>query len=400
MALRQNPAAMTEPMQPPRRRRRRLPPAPLILGTLLLAVLLWVPLSSLLRMTSMPMAPVAPLMPTPWVHQAEQPPLVDPLEKHPELQRQALAMQVGMHLENIYALSLRDKTFTADGRIWLAWPEELQTRMQRQGITPVQLVDFTNQVEDWDSDLTADQPAPVLRNGLWKQSFHFSRRFYLHRINLNRYPFNGLDLNLTIQVTPAYSNLEGKPVLLRPIRNQQGVIGEYANLEGYELESADLRPLVRRFRTDYGLGQSVRTSQIELILHYRHSFWPAFTGDVLPLAIVLMVVLISPYLEGSLADVRIAIPSTALLTLVFLQQSYRSELPPSPYLTYLDRLYAVSYLICVTLFVLFTWTSNIYERTPPEQREALARSLDRYDRNFQILAILLLAIVSLEAWIH
>jgi len=118
----------------------------------------------------------------------------------------------------------------------------------------------------------------------------------------------------------------------------------------------------------------------------------------LPLAIVLLVVLISPYLEGSLGDVRIAIPSTALLTMVFLQQGYHSELPPSPYLTYLDRLYVVSYLICLSLFVLFAWSSNLYERTPPDRREALVRRLDVYDRNFQIASLLLILIVSIEAW--
>lgn len=386
-----------DPHPSSRQRRRLPPPAPLLLGALLLVVLLWVPLSSLLRMAPMPMGPMAM---QPWVQQSAQPPLVDPLERHPEMLRQGVAMQVGMHLENIHSLSLREKTYTADGRFWLAWPEELQALLEREGITPLQLLDFINQVDDWDGDLTPDQPAPVLRNGRWRQSFHFSRRFYLHRINLSRYPFNPLDLLLTLQVSPAYASLAGRPVLLLPVRDQRGLIGEYANLEGYELVSAQLRPQVRRFRTDYGLGDSVRTSQLEVVLHYRHSFWPAFIADVLPLVIVLMVVLISPYLEGSLADVRIAIPSTALLTLVFLQQNYRSELPPSPYLTYLDRLYVVSYLICVMLFVLFAWTSNIYERTPPEQREALVRRLDRYDRNFQILALSFLLIVSVETWIH
>ena len=388
---------MTPPLEKPQRQRRRLPAAPLVLGALLLALLLWVPISSLLNMAPEPMRR---MVPQPWALQQAQPPLVGPLEQHPELVRQGQVVQVGLHLENIYALSLKDKTFTADGRLWLEWPEALQTQLQDLGVKPLNLIDFVNEVDDGNSDITADQPMPVLRDGRWHQSFHFSKHFYLHRINLNRYPFNPLDLNVTIQVTPAYSKLAGKPVLLLPFRDQRGLIGEYANLEGYQLQSAQLQPLLRRFRTDYGLGERVSTSQVELTLHYSHSFWPAFIADVLPLAIVLLVVLISPYLEGSLADVRIAIPSTALLTLVFLQQGYRSELPPSPYLSYGDRLYAVSYLICIALFVLFAWTSNLYQRTPPDQREALVRQLDRYDLNFQLIALTLLAVVSLEAWIH
>jgi hypothetical protein len=66
----------------------------------------------------------------------------------------------------------------------------------------------------------------------------------------------------------------------------------------------------------------------------------------------------------------------------------------------LDRLYAVSYLICVSLFILFAWSSNVYERTPPERRDALVRRLDVYDQRFQIAALAMLAVVSLEAWLY
>jgi hypothetical protein len=52
------------------------------------------------------------------------------------------------------------------------------------------------------------------------------------------------------------------------------------------------------------------------------------------------------------------------------------------------------------LFVLFAWSSNVYERTPPEQREALVRRLDAYDQRFQLAAIAMLAAVSLEAWLY
>ena len=121
---------------------------------------------------------------------------------------------------------------------------------------------------------------------------------------------------------------------------------------------------------------------------------------LLPLIIILLIVLISPYLESSLGDIRIAVPSTALLTLVFLQQGYVANLPPSPYLTYLDRLYAVSYLICVSLFTLFAWSSNVFERTPAEQREKMVKRLDTYDRYFQLGAISLLFVISIEAWLH
>jgi hypothetical protein len=370
---------------------------PILVASLLILLLLWVPVASVVRM-----ARQAPKMERlmSWSRQVSQQPLIQILAPAFALADNEIRIDTGIHIENIYDLSLRSKTYSADGRIWLEWSEDVQRILLSQNTQPVQLIDFVNQVEDWNGKLVPDVLEPVKRNGKWHQSFRFSQRFYLHTLDLRRYPFNTLALPITLQVTPAYSSLDGRKLFLLPIRNERGIIGEYANLEGYELISADVFSRVRTYRTDYGLMRMVKVSQLEEVLHFRHTFWPAFVSDVLPLAIVLLIVLISPYLEGSLGDVRIAIPSTALLTMVFLQQGYHSEVPPSPYLTYLDRLYAVSYLICVLLFVLFAWSSNVYERTPPEQREALVRRLDAYDQRFQLAAIAMLAAVSLEAWLY
>jgi hypothetical protein len=305
----------------------------------------------------------------PWAVQVSQAPLIQPLDPETPEWSNGFSFSMGIHVENVYELSLRDKTFSADGRIWLQWDEALQALMRQQQIEPGSLIDFVNQVEDWNGTFIADTASPIFRNGAWHQAFRFSQRFYLHRLDLRRYPFNDLDLPVTVQVNPAFSRLEDRSLLIRPIKDQHGIIGEYANLDGYQLHSAELLPQLRIYRTDYGLMQALRVSQVEARLVFR-------------------------------GDVRIAIPSTALLTLVFLQQGYRAELPPSPYLTYLDRLYAVSYLICLSLFVLFAWSSNLYERTAPERREELVRRLDVYDRNFQVAALVLLAVVSLEAWLY
>lgn len=378
-------------------RKKTIALLPIVLAAIVLFVLLWIPLSSIFRMAT---HPPALRKSTEWSEQVAQPPIIQVLSQDSPLLDRGIPLRMGLHVENIYELSLRDKTFSADGRIWLEWQEPLDKLMRTQNVKPAQLIDFVNQVEDWNGELVPDTLEPVFGNGQWHQTFRFSQRFYVHRIDLHRFPFNDLNLRITVQAAPAYSKPDGRALLLLPVKNQSGIIGEYASLEGYQLESAQLISQLRTYRTDYGLMHPVKSSQVEAELIFHHRFWPAFVSDVLPLAIVLLVVLISPYLEGSLGDVRIAIPSTALLTLVFLQQGYHSELPPSPYLTYLDRLYAISYLVCLSLFVLFAWSSNVYERTPVEQRDALVRRLDIYDRNFQLVSLALLMVVSIEAWLY
>lgn len=323
--LLQKKVAVSVSLIPKHGRRRaslRLGWLPLLAAALLMLLLLWVPVASVVRM-----ARQAPAMDRliPWSRQVSQKPLIQALEPTSVLGSNSLRIDAGIHVENIYDLSLRNKTFSADGRIWLEWDEEVQGLLAKQNVEPLQFIDFVNQVEDWNGKLVAEVPEPVKRNGKWHQSFRFSQRFYLHSLDLRRYPFNKLALPITLQVTPAYSSLDGRDLFLLPIRNERGIVGEYASLEGYELISADVFSRVRTYRTDYGLMRLVKISQLEEVLHFSHTFWPAFVSDVLPLAIVLLIVLISPYLEGSLGDVRIAIPSTALLTMVFLQQGYHTR---------------------------------------------------------------------------
>lgn len=395
------PVSEPTPAPPAAPRQRRWALLPVVLVGALVLLLLLVPLTSLLRMVQLPMAgPMSTAMPMPWAQQRAAAPLITPLDRQPALLRQGLAIRAGIHIENLYDLSLRDKTFSADGRIWLEWPQAVQDLLDQEELQPLQLVDFANQVVDWEGAITADTSRPIQRGDRWQQSYHFSKQFYLHSLNLHRYPFNDLNLPVVLQINPAQSELQGRLLLLLPQRNQRGIIGEYASVDGYQLQSAALEPQIRTYRTDYGQDRTVRVGQLMLSLQYRFSFWPAFVAYLLPLIIILVMVLISPYLEGSLGDVRIAIPSTALLTLVFLQQGYNAALPPSPYLTYLDRLYAVSYLICVALFVLFAWTSNVYQRTPKRRRAAVVRRLDVVDQYFQVGALAMLLVVSLEAWLY
>lgn len=382
--------------------KRRFPRGALILGGLLLALVLLVPITSLISLTRLPMEknPMAKILPMPWAAQGSELPIIKQLQPNSIKEMQATLIHGGIHLENIYDLSLKDKTFSADGRFWLEWPEAVQKELEKQSLQPIQLIDFVNQVTEWEGRLEADNAQATQRGDKWFQSFNFSMQFNIHQLDLSRYPFNNLNLPITLAINPIHAGLMQRQILLLPARNQRGIIGEYANLDGYQLQSAQINPELRTYRTDYGLKRTIKASQLNINLKYNSSFWPAFIALLLPLIIILLIVLISPYLESSLGDIRIAVPSTALLTLVFLQQGYVANLPPSPYLTYLDRLYAVSYLICVSLFTLFAWSSNVFERTPAEQRDKIIQRLDTYDRYFQLGAISLLFVISIEAWLH
>ena len=118
----------------------------------------------------------------------------------------------------------------------------------------------------------------------------------------------------------------------------------------------------------------------------------------MPLLVVIGIVIASPSLPGSLGDVRLAIPTTALLTLIFLQQSYRADLPALSYTTFLDMLYIYAYLVSIAFFLLFCWGTVYYnyagEGNAGEGGELLAaQHINRVDWKFQLAALISLAVL-------
>jgi hypothetical protein len=186
-------------------------------------------------------------------------------------------------------------------------------------------------------------------------------------------------------------------VRLQPADTTSPLTGDYSELAGYALR----RNWIVEGQNSYeliGPRQKEVYSQLAFRVAYGSQPWASFMKWILPLLIVMSIVLLAPSLESSLGEMRLAIPSTALLTLVFLQQTYKAELPTTPYLTFLDELYAYSYLVAVGLFILFLWASNRMESSSPEQRQSVQRSINRIDTYCQWGALLGFGLVALLAW--
>jgi hypothetical protein len=310
-----------------------------------------------------------------------------------------LPLRVGIHVKNLYNLQLESQTFSADGWYRLEWDPPLEALRRENGIAVARMVEFINQVETWDSEIEAETPEPVLESdGSRTQTFRFSARFYIDALDVHDSPFETIELPLILETRPEIFSLEQRAVQLIPARNQNRLVGEYGDVAGYVLRGARQVPSSNTYEP-MGPGEDETHSQLAIRVLYGSDFQAGFIKWILPLLIVMGIVLLAPSLESSLGDLRLAIPSTALLTLVFLQQTYRAELPATPYPTFLDQLYAASYLVAVGLFVLFLWSSNQFEATPEEQRSAMRRRINRIDALCQWGALLGLMVWAGLAWI-
>jgi len=303
----------------------------------------------------------------------------------------ARSIILGMHIENIYNLSLKDKNFSAEGWFWLEWPEAVQQLIIKNKIPLLELVEIVNQVEAWDSQIQLDSAEPELKpNGNRLQLYRFSAKFYDDSQTLKRFPFQQLELPIIIEARPTIFSLAAEAIRLNPALDAKGVKGQYAGINGYHTGDVSIQNMIYTYNTTFGEKngiEGVEFSRIEYNVNYYTEFWSAFYQYVMPWLAVMAMLLLAPNLEGKLTELRLAIPSTALLTLVFLQLGTNADLPKLSYISFIDQLYLFGYIASIVLFAVFVWGSNAYENAIESQREAVMQKINKIDAIYQSIII-------------
>jgi hypothetical protein len=299
----------------------------------------------------------------------------------------------GTHLENVYAVSLRDRSFRIEGWYWVRWPAAINTLLEEQQIPPSSIIEFTNQIESSDMLLEPVQPAPRrLDNGDFLQEFRFSVKLYISDINLHSFPFIDLTLPIFVEFKPdellcSADNQSACVGLLVDPGSNQGMLGEFVTINGYTTQGIWTQEFLHQYPTGFGRRALVAVPAIRLQVAYNTEPFTAFIYYIFPLLVLVGVALMSPFLPAQLGDVRLAIPTTILLTLIFLQLGYRQELPPQAYLSYLDWLYMYAYLVAAVLFGLFCWSTHRFSQVEgSEQQAKVTQQIQRLDSLFQGLA--------------
>jgi len=321
-------------------------------------------------------------------------------------------LTVGIYATNNHAIDLGQPSFIAEGFIWLRWGPELDRLLQESAIDVDELITFENQIEGWDTSwIKASEKPRRLDDGSYYQLYQYSQKLYINGLSLRHYPFQDIDLPIVLEPNDQTDRLVFDRFRLVPdVRNTQ--IGSNIDVPGYVTHGWSFREVKHRYGSNFGLATK-RTkvdnnvySQLVFKVNYRRSTWASIWAMFQPLAVTLAVVMISPSLASNLWEVRLAIPTTVLLTLVFLQEGYKSKLPELPYLTYLDKVYAIAYLITLASFLLYLWGANQIahtsiaadesEATPPSA--ALLTRLNHLDHRFQLWSLVAIVVLGAAAW--
>jgi hypothetical protein len=313
----------------------------------------------------------------------------------------AIEVKVGAYVDNFHDLSLQNRRFVAEGYYWLEWPQKLQEKLDIEKIEPKSIIILANQVDNWDGQISSFSENPIrLANGNYYQQFQFSANFYVADINLRRFPFESLQLPVILEVGSDSLAIQNGNVILVPDTSRNALVGSFAEINGYQITSSILKPTLHSFGSDFGLNRGdLSYSGLALQATLKSTPLPSILKYFLPLLIVVGIVILAPSLEGELGDIRLAIPSTGLLTLIFLQQAYQAELPELDYLTFLDWIYACGYVIAIGTFLLFVWGTNFYQRTPKKGKEEALATINRADIVFQVSAVVGTVVAGFMAWV-
>ena len=298
---------------------------------------------------------------------------------------------VVLDVDNVYGFSSRDKTFTVEGTLRVSAPAALMQGWLAAGLDPISLVRFQNLVQPWDSQLEPIRN-PSRRGDSLGRDYRFNGLFYSDEINFRAYPFGSLPLRLNLVADPRFPAAIAGPPAIHLVADARGSgVSRRTNMNGYHLSRW-------RYATD--------REGVEMELVYQPIGVATLVKWLLPLAITMLVMLLTANLGANFSSERLAIPPVILLTLVFMQQAYRESLPSLPYLTALDGLYAFSYLVTLVFFCEFIWCANRLERAGgaadgsrgPIEKQAVGRPIRRLETGLQLASLAGYAVLLLGAW--
>ena len=84
----------------------------------------------------------------------------------------------------------------------------------------------------------------------------------------------------------------------------------------------------------------------------KRSVSSSFVRYLMPIIFSIMVLSLTDQLSSKESwEIKVATPPTVLLTLIFMQNSYHSQIPQLGYITWLDKLYLLAYLSSILMLI-------------------------------------------------
>lgn len=256
--------------------------------------------------------------------------------------------QVGFYLMNLYGLNMDEHSFYADFYVWFKWRGELDPTN----------IEFVNSIEKWSMDNAAfdgDSTPVVLKDGTKYKIFRKEGRFF-HAFSLNRFPLDQHTLDIQIENPEHPANM----LVYVPDTNA-ALIRNTLNLVGWENRDCQLASQIHDYHSNFGNPEenAQQYSNLSFNITLARPFSYFLLKMLLPLLVVMLVGIGALLLHPEHIDTRSSLPIGALLTAVFLQQSYSDALPDTGYMVLMDKIYLLSYALISLVLLQIIRSGNL-----------------------------------------
>jgi len=271
--------------------------------------------------------------------------------------------ELGIAISTLYDIDLAAGSYYAEGCAWLKYREvPLWMRDEWDSeifACPIKSISFVNVVnrQDFQQSLAPIMP-DTDDDGRMIHWLEFTGRFVASEIDLDlrMFPFETIVLPIDFELGDFYvgeasiSHQQSGPVLIAPPK-----------INGYSCIGSSVCPCMHVYPTNWGheyarnyFGKDNYAEYIAFKVEavFRRNTWNSFFNVFLPLVIIMVVVVATPLVAIQDYQTKLAIPASALLVLVFLQDGYKKILPPGlNYPTLADLIYIYNMMITIIVFL-------------------------------------------------
>ncbi len=249
----------------------------------------------------------------------------------------AQVVHTGVYLMNLYDLDINEYSYYADFYLWFRWKGERN---------PMN-IEFVNAVEKWGfTQNDFHEEAQVLEDGSYYNGMRIEGRFY-HPFKLNRFPMDRHQLGIRVEnVEYPLDSMVFVPDTGQYFFRQDLIIPGWYLREAQQLTQENV--YLTNFGEPGGVG---RFSNFSFVFTLARPLSYFLLKLLLPLLVVIFAALGALFITPQYLDARISLPIGALLSCVFLQQSYSSALPDVGYMVLMDKIYLMSYLLIALILL-------------------------------------------------
>ena len=241
-------------------------------------------------------------------------------------------------LESISDIDLKTGTFTASGRARIVSPPQEDNGLALQGFRFVNSVSEDEFISS--DDIKKEDGDRLVRTINFSGPLRFSPE-------LGIFPFDEQTLNIAIE--NRLESADSARIIPYDFRLSEQMLTKGS--EGYRIGGRQTREEVYLYNSDLARSDSTSSKLYSDRAVYQlklgKSFFAASIRYVIPFIVVIAVNCASLVIPLKFWEVKLALPPTALLTLVFMQSSYQEKIAQGYNPTILDVLYLSGYALCL-----------------------------------------------------